>query len=234
MTTKIKSPKIEITEKDTIQTLFNKFGAIGLEQHDDLEKLIKDKKADFKIEDGIISWGKDLKFDFQLLGVLSIKDEKWSCAWDNQKVGFQDKIIEDAKKIKALGEKYDIPHFKENMFQTSLHEAHIIAMTITGLFEDDGYYVIDIEGLLFFITIKSDKIPHEKTVEKFLYNYNTFQKEFDVDVDPCLALEGYAKSHDYKYKEREEFSSVTINQSKIIVGFSEMGSVTHIQTMIEN
>jgi hypothetical protein len=224
--------KIEITEKDTIQTLFNKFGAIGLEQHDDLEKIIKDKKADFEIEDGTISWGEDLKFDFQLLGTLSIKDEKWIWAWDNQKVGFQDKIIEDAKKIKSLGEKYDIPQFKENKFQTSLHEAHIIAMTTTGLFEDDGYYVIDIEEKLFFITIKSDKIPHEKTVEKFLYNYNTFEKEFDVD--PRLALEGYAKSHDYKYKEREEFSSVTINQSKIIVGFSEVGSVTHIQTMLEN
>jgi hypothetical protein len=224
--------KIEITKDDTIQTLFHKFGAIGLEHHTDLENLIKDKKTNFNIENGTISWGEDLKFDFQLLGALSVDEEKWHWAWDNEKTEFQDKIIEDAKKIKELGEKYDIPHFKKNMFQTSLHEAHIIAMTSTGLFEDDGYYVIDIEGLLFFITIKSNKIPHEKTVERFLYNYNTFQKEFDVD--PRLSLEGYANSHGYKYKEREEFSTVAINQSRIIVGFTEKGSVSHIQTMLEN
>ncbi|MDR2873636.1 MAG: hypothetical protein LBV42_02685, partial [Methanobrevibacter sp.] len=179
---------------------------------------------------GTINWGEDLKFDFQLLGILSLNNEKWQWAWDN--VGFQDKVIKDAKEIRLLGEEYDISQFKENLFQASVHEAHIIAMTATGLFEGDGYYVIDIKGLLFFITIKSDKIPHEKTVERFLYNYNTFQRVFDVN--PRLSLEGYAKSHNYKYKEREEFSSVKINQSRIIVGFTERGSVSHIQTMLEN
>ncbi|MDR3222839.1 MAG: hypothetical protein LBT66_03750 [Methanobrevibacter sp.] len=224
--------KIEITGKDTLQSLFAKCGGLGLEHHDDLENIVKDKNPDFNIENGTISWGKDLKFNFQLLSTLSLENEKWYWAWDNQDIGFPEKIIEESKKVKEIGEKHDISHFKENMFQTSLHEAHIIAMTITGLFEDDGYYVMDFEGLLFFITIKSDKIPHEKTAERFLYNYNTFQKEFDVNSR--LALEGYGKLNGYEYKQREEFSVIVIGQSRIIVGFNEKGTVTHIQTLLEN
>ncbi|MDR2623827.1 MAG: hypothetical protein LBC39_04550 [Methanobrevibacter sp.] len=225
-------PKIEVTEKDTLQSLFAKCGGLGLEHHNDLENIIKDKDPNFDIENGTINWGEGLKFNFQLLGTLSLKNDKWYWAWDNQDIGFSEKIIEDSKKVKKIGEEYNISHFKENMFQASLHEAHIIAMTITGLFKDDGYYVMDFEGLLFFITLKSDKIPHEKTVERFLYNYNTFQKEFDVN--PRLALEGYGKLNGYEYKEREEFSVVVIGQSRIIVGFNEKETITHIQTMFEN
>ncbi|MDR2545115.1 MAG: hypothetical protein LBD03_06180 [Methanobrevibacter sp.] len=224
--------KIKITERDTLQSLFSKCGGLGLEHHNDLENLIKDKNPDFNLENGTIKWGEDLKFNFQLLGTLSLQDEKWYWAWDNQDIELPEKIIKQSEKVKEIGEKYTINQMKENMFQASLHEAHIISMTITGLFEDDGYYVIDFEGLLFFIAIKSDKIPHEKTVERFLYNYNTFQKEFDVN--PRLALEGYAKLNDYGYKERDEFSVVVIGQSRIIVGFSEKEKVTHIQTMLEN
>ncbi|MDR2830827.1 MAG: hypothetical protein LBB45_07330 [Methanobrevibacter sp.] len=224
--------KIEITEEDTLQSLFAKCGGLGLEHHDDLENIVNNKKPDFNIENGTIKLGEDLKFDFQLLGTLSLKNKKWYWAWDNQDIGFLEKIVEDSKKVKEIGEKYNISHFKENIFQASLYEAHIIAMTTTGLFEDDGYYVMDFEGVLFFITIKSDKIPHEKTVERFLYNYNTFCREFDVN--PRLALEGYGKLNDYKYKRRDEFSVVVIGQSRIIVGFNEKGSITHIQTMLEN
>jgi hypothetical protein len=48
-----------------------------------------------------------------------------------------------------------------------------------------------------------------------------------------LAFKAYTKHRGYEYKERDEFSVAKIGHSRVIVGFSERGSVTHIQTMLE-
>jgi len=222
--------KMKISKDDTLQSLFAKAGALGLEYQKDLDNLVNNDNYELDIEKGRIKWDDEREFDFQLLGTLHMENDMWNWAWDNEGVGFPDKILQEANKIKEFGETYDIAQFKENIFEASVHEAHILAMTVTGLFKDDGYFVVDLNEMVFFITVKSDKIPHNNTVENFLYTYNTFQKEYEVP--PRVALEGYAKLHGYQYKESEEFSSVKIGESHIMVGINERGKVSHIQTML--
>ncbi|KZX12745.1 DUF6882 domain-containing protein [Methanobrevibacter curvatus] len=227
-----KSIPFEIEDDDTIQTLFSRTGALALENHEDLTTVIGEKEGDIDFEKGTIDFGDNLVFNFQILGTLSAESKKWQYAWDNKDVGFNEDILIDAEKIKSFGEELNIPQLKESIFQASLHEAHLIAMTCSVLLKSDAYYVADFDEIYLFLNLYSDKIKHENSAERFLFNYDTFQKEFN-EINSRLALEGYAILKGYEYKETEEFSVVKIEDSRIIVGFTERGNVSHIQTFIE-
>ncbi|MDR0900729.1 MAG: hypothetical protein LBM26_03625 [Methanobrevibacter sp.] len=108
----------------------------------------------------------------------------------------------------------------------------MLAMTVVGLLKDSAYSVVDYNEVLFFVTIKSDEIPVDDSIERFINTFDKFHKEFDIKAR--LAFESYTKSRDYDFKEREEFSVAKINESRVIVGFTERGNVTHIQTLLED
>ncbi len=222
---------IKIEDSDSLQTIFTKYGAIALDKQENLAQIIGDNVGDLHLDKGIISFGNDLDFPIQVLGTLSKKTSKWHWAWDNNDVGFLEDIVQEADEVKKIGEKYDIPQFTTKVFDADLFEAHILAMTVSGIFNDDAYYVVDLDEITFFVTIKSNKIPKDETIERFISAYDKFQKEFDVKYR--LAFESYSKLRGYDYKERDEFSVAKIGQSRVIVGFSERGNVTHIQTMLE-
>ncbi|MBZ9570187.1 hypothetical protein KQY27_01315 [Methanobrevibacter sp. TMH8] len=226
----MKEKAIKIEDSDTFQTIFTKYGALALDKQESLGNLIGDNVGKLNIEKGTISFG-ELEFNAQILGILSKETNKWHWAWDNEDIGLPQDIIKEASEVKKIGEEHDIPQFTESVFDADLLEAHLISMAVSGIMGDSGYYADDNEEFTFFVTIQSDEIPLDDSIERFINVYNKFQKEFDVK--PRLAFEGYTKLRGYKFKEKEEFSVAKIGESRVIVGFTERGNVTHIQTMLE-
>jgi uncharacterized protein DUF6882 len=227
----MKEKAIEIEDSDSFQTIFTKYGAIALDKQERLTEVIGDNVGNLDIEKGIISFGKNLDFPVQIIGSLSNETNKWHWAWDNEEVGLPQSLIKEAIDVKEVGEKYDIGQLTTNIFDADILEAHLISMVVSGIMDDDGYYAADFDGVVFFVTIKSDKIPRKESIERFVNVYNKFQKKFDVK--PRLAFEAYTKLQGYDFKEREEFSVAKIGESRVIVGFTDRGNVTHIQTMLE-
>jgi len=227
----MKEDTIKIEDSDSFQTIFTKYGAMALDNQESLSKLIGENEGKLDIEKGVLSFNDDLDFNVNILGTLSLESNKWHWAWDNEKVGFSEKLIKEAEEIKEIGEKYNIEHFTTNVFDADLLEGHIIAMTVSGIMDDSAYYAVDYDEIMIFVTIKSEKIPHDDTIERFVDVYNRFQKEFDVKARP--AFEGYTKLRGYHYKEKEEFSVAKMGESRVIVGFTERGNVSHIQTLLE-
>ena len=227
----MKDKEIMIEDEDSFQTIFAKFGALALDKQESLGELIGDNVGNLNIEKGSISFGNDLVFDIQIIGTLSSETNKWHWAWDNKEIGLPEDLIKEAVKVKEFGEKYNINQFTTNIFDGDNLEAHLLAMTVSGIMDDAGYYAADFDEVTFFVTIQSDKIPRDDTIERFVNVYSRFHKEFDVKAR--LAFEGYSKLRGYEYKEKEEFSVAKINESRVIVGFTDRGNVTHIQTMLE-
>ena len=227
----MKETEIKIEDSDSFQTIFAKFGAFALDKQESLSELIGEEVGDLNIEKGTLSFGDTLDFPIQILGTLSNETNKWHWAWDNKNIGLPENLIKEAIEVKKIGEKYEIPQFTTNIFDADNLEAHLIAMVVSGIMDDDGYYLADFGEITFFVTIKSDKISRDETIEKFINVYDKFYKEFDVK--PRLAFEGYTKLRGYDYKEKDEFSVAKIGESRVIVGFTDRGNVTHIQTMLE-
>ncbi|OQD59029.1 hypothetical protein MBBAR_6c01390 [Methanobrevibacter arboriphilus JCM 13429 = DSM 1125] len=227
----MKEKAIKIEDSDSFQTIFTKYGAIALDKQECFGEIIGDTIGNLNIDDGVISFGDDLEFPVQIIGTLSNENNKWHWAWDNEEVNFTENLIKESFDVKKIGEKYSIGQFITDVFDADLLESHLIAMTVSGIMDDDAYYAVDLGEITIFVTIKSDKIQKDNSIERFINVYNKFQKEFDVK--PRLAFEGYTKLRGYKYKERDEFSVAKIDESRVIVGFSERGNVTHIQTLLE-
>lgn len=227
----MKEKEIMIEDLDSFQTIFTKYGALALDKQESLAKLIGDEIGNLNIEKGTISFGDELEFPIQIIGTLSSESNKWNWAWDNENVGLPENLIKEAIEVKKIGEKHDIAQLTTNIFDADILEAHIIAMVVSGIMDDDAYYAADFDGIEFFVTIKSDKIPRDDTIERFINVYDRFHKEFDVK--PRLAFETYTKFRGYDYKEKEEFSVAKMGESRVIVGFTDRGNVTHIQTLLE-
>ena len=220
---------LEITEDDTLQSIFTKFGAYALDKQENLADLIEDKQGELDLEKGYLSFTEDLTFPVQILGILSKESDMFSWAWDNDDLGLPESLISEAVKVKEFGEKYDIPQFKTSMFKAEINEVHYLAMTVIGLFDDDAYYPVDVGDFVFFVTIKSDKIPKIDSIDKFQVIFDSFQRDYDVNGK--RAFEAYVACKDYPVRVHEEdnFQVADIGEDKIMVGFSDRGNVNLIK-----
>ncbi|MCL2157634.1 MAG: hypothetical protein FWH54_06400 [Methanobrevibacter sp.] len=218
-------------DSDSFQIILSKYGALALDKQENLAKVIGENEGELNFEEGTISFGGDLTFPIQIIGTLATEAAKWHWAWDNEDIGFPEDLIQQAIKVKEFGEEHDISEFTSNLSGIDLFEAHVLLMTVSGIFDNDAYYLADFDGITFFVTIDSSEIPKDDTIERFVNVFDKFHKEFNVKAK--LAFKSYSELRGYEYKERDEFSVAKIGHSRVIVGFSERGNVTHIQTLLE-
>lgn len=224
----VEEKPIRIEKGDSFKKILSKYGCLALDKQENLSELVGDLEGELNVEDGILTFG-DIRFSVQILGFYSDDLKQWSWAWDNEDIGFKQDLIKSAIRINEIGREFNIPEFTTPLFETSYEDCHIWAMVSTSLLNMDAYYSAKVGDLDVFVLIKSDLIKENNTVEKFRDTYNIFQKNFEVF--PVLAFEGYTKLKGYTLKEEEEYSLAKIGESRIIVGFTERGNVTHIQML---
>jgi hypothetical protein len=218
-----------LKEKDDFNTIFTKTGTMAYERQQNLKSIIDEDIGEIDFENKIIKFS-DKEFPIQIIGTLFEKEDKWSWAWDNNDVGLPEDLIKDSEIINQIGIKYDIPEFTNAILtEVDINTAHILLMASSPLVNADAYYAVNENGLIIFVTIHSDEIPTTNDLDKFSHNFNDFQ--LDYPVNPKMALEGYTILKGYEYIEREDFSMAKVNKQRVIVGFSDRGKVTNIQTM---
>lgn len=223
------SSPLKVTEDDTLFSIFTRFGAYALDKQENLADLVGDNEATLDIENGYLSFTEDLTFPIQILGIYSKESNIFSWAWDNSDLGLPDSLISESQKVKDFGEKYDIPQFKTPIFSADINEVHYLAMTVIGLFDDDAYCPVEEGDFVFFVSIKSDKIPKIDSVDKFQLVFDSFQRDYNVNGK--RAFEGYVACKDYPVRVHDEdnFQVADIGDDKIMVGFTDRGNVNLIK-----
>ena len=220
---------IQIEQGDSFKTVLSKYGALALDKQENLSDLIGDTLGDLDLEKGTISFD-DIVMPIQILGFFTEELNQWSWAWDNDNIGFDDSFIQSARQIKAIGDEFNIPQLNTPIIATDLDTCHNFAMVAISVLDLDGYYAVLEEGLAIFVAVSSDLIKENDSAEKFRINYAIFQKNFNVF--PKLALEAYTKLKGYEFKPHDDFAVAKIGESRLIVGFTERGNVTHIQLLL--
>lgn len=231
---------VEIERGDSAKTLLSKYGCISFDRQGNLSDLVGDLEGDLDLETGILKFSEDIEFPVQLLGYYSRGEEydesleheeefgQWFWCWDND-IGFDEGLIEDAKGIKEIGDEYGIEVFAAPALEVNYHNCHSLIMTVSGILDLDAYYAARVGSIEVFVGIKSDLIKRDESVEKFRNVYANFQKNFSVF--PKLAFECYTKLKGYPFKEREEFCVAKVGEDRVIAGFTERGTLTHIQML---
>lgn len=221
---------IQIEDGDNFKMVLSKYGALGLDKQDNLSEFVGERTGELDIEKGIITFD-DVELPIQILGFFSEDLNQWSWTWDNESIGFDDSIIQSARQIKAIGDEFSIPEFNSPIISADITACHTMAMTAVSLLNLDGYYAVPEDGLAIFVAIESDLIEENNSVDKFRVIFATFQKNFKIY--PKIAFEAYTKLKGYIYKPHDDFAVAKIGESRIIVGFTERGNVTHIQMLLE-
>lgn len=224
----IETPII-LEDDDNFKTALSKFGCIAFDRQANLGDLIGEAEGDLDLENGILTFPNDISFDVQVLGYYSEDLSQWSWAWDNESVGFDEKLIEDACKIRDIAEKHKWDQFLVPVFKTDYNYCHTWAMIATTILGWDAYYSYEVDGLNIFLLIKSDLIKENNSPLKFRDTYIAFCKNFDVDHK--LVFEAYTKLKGYSFKDGGEFHVAKIDEARIITGFTERGNLTHVQLL---
>lgn len=220
---KIEKP-ITIEQDDSFKVVLSKYGALSLDQQENLSDLIGDTVGDLDIEKGTITFG-DIEFPVQILGFHMQDSNQWSWAWDNEEIFGKD-LIQSACEIKDIGDEFDIPEFNTPLLNSTFDDCHTLAMACVPILKMDAYYSVSEDGLDIFVAIKSDLIKENDSAEKFRNTYYTFQKNFNIY--PKIAFEAYTKLKGYGFKPHEDFSLAKIGEARVMAGFTERGNVTRI------
>ena len=220
---------ITIEPGDSFKMVLSKYGALALDKQENLSELIGDVEGDLDIEKGIITFG-EIEMPVQILGFFQEELNQWAWAWDNEDI-FGKALIKSANEIKAIGDEFDISEFKSPIVGADFNACHTLAMTASAIVDADAYYIVSEEGIDIIVSIFSDLIKENNSVEKFKDTFYTFQKNFKVYSK--IALEAYTYFKGYVYKPHDNFSVVKIGESRIIIGFTERGNVNTIQMLLE-
>ena len=226
----IKEESINIENGDTFPEVLSKFGALALDKQENLSELIGNNQGVLDIEKGCINF-ENIEMPVQILGYYVDSAKQWSWAWDND-IGFDDSLIKAAIQMKAIGDEFFIPEFNLAVMRANFDDCHTLAMSAVSLLDYDGYYAVNEDGIDIFVALQSDLIKENNSVEKFRDTYYTFQKNFDINAK--LAFKSYTILKNYIFKSHDDFDVAKIDESRIIVGYSERGHVTHIQMFLED
>lgn len=221
---------VRIENGDTFHEVLSKFGALALDKQENLSELIGNDTGFLDLEKGFINFG-NIEMPIQILGYYVDSKKQWFWAWDND-IGFDDSVIKAAIQMKEIGDEFFIPEFNLATMRANFDDCHTLAMSTISLLDYDAYYAVNEEGIDIFVAIKSDLIKENNSVEKFRDTFYTFQKNFDINAK--LAFKSYTELKNYIYKAHDEFDLTKIGESRIIVGYTERGNVTHIQMLLED
>lgn len=227
---KVQEKPVTIEKIDSFKVILSKYGALGLDKQENLSNVIGENIGELDIEKGIITFG-DLQFPVQILGFYSQDLDRWSWAWENEDI-FGESLIKASMQIKALGDEFDITEFKSPVIQASYDACHTLSMVATAILNKDAYYAVSEEGIDIFVAIEPDSLEEDNSVQRFRNTFALFHKNYNVHDK--IAFESYTKLKGFGFKPHEDFAVAKIGESRIIVGFTERGNVTHIQMLLED
>ena len=227
---KVQEKPVTIEKIDSFKVILSKYGALGLDKQENLSDAIGENIGELDIEKGIITFG-DLQFPVQILGFYSQDLDRWSWAWDNEDI-FGESLIKASMQIKALGEAFDITEFKYPVIQESNDVCNTLSMVATAILNKDEYNAVSEEGSEIFVAIEPDSLEEDNSVQRFRNTFALFHKNYNVHDK--IAFESYTKLKGFGFKPHEDFAVAKIGESRIIVGFTERGNVTHIQMLLED
>ncbi|WP_409416768.1 DUF6882 domain-containing protein [Flavobacterium sp. PS2] len=217
--------KIE-TQQDLIafktdQELIERYGGIVFDKQLDFGDLIGNNNWNINIANGEISFGTDLVFPIQVLGTISHSSQTWLWAWANTKSGLTDKVIQQALELKKYGEDNKINILKNDTFDFSKEDLHLIGTIASGIHNSSAYYICDYGQGAMVVTIKSDLIDknHKDNHFRIMTVFPQLISQFDMNHN--LALTNYLTDKGYNISENGIKLTATKNGDTVTAEFDD-------------
>ncbi|MEA9412676.1 DUF6882 domain-containing protein [Flavobacterium sp. PL02] len=211
----------DLTAFKTDQELIERYGGIVFDKQLDFGDLIGNNNWNINIANGEISFGTNLVFPIQVLGTISHSSQTWLWAWANTKSGLTDKVIQQALELKKYGEDNEINILKNDTFDFSKEDLHLIGTIASGIHNSSAYYICDYGQGAMIITIKSDQIDKNRKDNHFRIMTVFPQLISQFDMNHNLALTNYLTDKGYNISENGIKLTATKNGDTVTAEFDD-------------
>ncbi|KIA97233.1 hypothetical protein OA93_14960 [Flavobacterium sp. KMS] len=211
----------DLTAFKTDQELIERYGGIVFDKQLDFGDLIGNNNWNINIANGEISFGTNLVFPIQVLGTISHSSQTWLWAWANTKSGLTDKVIQQALELKKYGEDNEINILKNDTFDFSKEDLHLIGTIASGIHNSSAYYICDYGQGAMIVTIKSDQIDKNRKDNHFRIMTVFPQLISQFDMNHNLALTNYLTDKGYNISENGVKLTATKNGDTVTAEFDD-------------
>lgn len=224
---KIETQK-DITPFKTEQEILERYGGIVFDKQLEFGDLIEDNNWNINIADAEISFGSNLVFPIQVLGTISHSSQTWLWAWANTKSGLTENVIQQALKLKKYGEDNEIAILKNDTFDFSKEDLHLIGTIASGINNSSAYYICDYGQGAMVVTIKSDKIDAVRKDNHFRILTVFPELISQLEMNHNRALTNYLTDKGYDIAENGAKLTATKNGETITAEFDEQSRLTKL------
>ncbi|MDQ5827562.1 MAG: hypothetical protein M3441_25725 [Chloroflexota bacterium] len=178
----------------TFAGLLLEYGADSLHKQYALIDYLGEHSWNFSLETGLISFGPDRTFPFQLLGSESEYDGTWMWAWANQASNIPEALTKSSRALREFGASHGIDEFSRPKFKCGDVDGHRLSMVASGVCKAGGYYRCPYdEGAAFALVDFGGAVPEKSLVlPRMSTVFMNFISGFEV-ADQRAALASYAR-----------------------------------------
>lgn len=145
-------------ESTSLKELIEQHAGLSFEKQLIFGDIIGQKAWDLDMTQGTISFGA-LRFPIQIIGSLAFDNLSWMWAWANTQSGMPEKLLEQSRQLKELGDKKGIKELSDGHFNGYVGLEHEIGMMSCGLFKSKSYYCANYGQGTLVVTIDDDQVP---------------------------------------------------------------------------
>ncbi|MFC3559573.1 DUF6882 domain-containing protein [Pedobacter jamesrossensis] len=220
----MKYPHFCKSEKELIE----RFGGIAFDKQIDVAEIIGENSWSLDMINCEINFGDNLVIPFQILGSFSRSSQSWLWSWANTQAEMANDSLDHAFKLKKYGEDNNIDFLKNDHFEASNIDLHLIGLTASGMMKSSGYYIADYGKGAMVFTLKSDAIDkiaknsHERILTVFP------QLISDFDVEHKAALKCYLEEKGYKISVEEYKMTGVKGTNRITAEFDKDNILTKL------
>lgn len=147
--------------KTTIDDLITRYGLIGLHKQHHFGEIIKDLDWQIDLEEGLIYFGEEAKFNIEVIGSESYVTNTWLWGWANKYSELPEKSLKLVNRVKEFGIKNNIKELYEESFEINNDlNGFNLSLVSMGIVNSNAIYSCEIgegDGKAFFF-IKDNKI----------------------------------------------------------------------------
>ncbi|PSB50925.1 DUF6882 domain-containing protein [Chamaesiphon polymorphus] len=197
-------------------------------------QLLGDRNFNVNIKQGVVTFGRDLQYQIQLLGTEAEGDNSWLWAWANEGSNFPTNILQSCNALRDFGTQHTIEELTNRSFSLDVTDGHSISLTASGLNDNCCYYRAPYSGgALFFLVfnVPNEVFPYVDAAQAIEIITDVIS---NVNVEHWIMCESFLNSQGFTLELSEDKINAIRGNDAIKIIFDSQQRIAEIGASLQS